>query len=877
MHRIPLHMVADPCPETSEYVTMSRVMCPRNLIECELFLKVLRKETDAVFHNFSESAQTSLNVSRKCMNMKNRDVLKKTSQSLDEIICRAPSGTTTFVDAILARSVIYMKSNQHGIACDDLLFYEALDPALKTIEGTIVSQILLCICLYMVREYKASQDKLAMLKDLIGKTPLSDKSEIAMFLSLLQQYDEKINQARRNVEFVQKVQSKTLVPFEGHKLTRKIPFASKACEYLEKEKCAGVFALTDIPKGEIVVVENPIYFQFSAPFINCDMCGLHRELLYTCDKCRYKTYCSKLCMESDSEVHQLECYGYRIGLIPMLEASILFRLFLQSGKYILPALVDFAMEGGVVNDPRDAWIFIQEHAQEEDRKYNIVGEFLATSPDYKLLTKEKYLEVVTTAFRLSVFIYNDTDLTDKYFYLLALQKIDIINVMAAILLRLAGHVLLKSQRDELYYPKPGEVMNETHEEFSECGALPMPTDRITANAFSYYGINAISDFIDCYHNLHDSLPEVENELQEKSSNNSPMFLFADRLHSICIQKYEIETIEDIISAEILPTQQVVEILDIFNTSKRCQLMTSIATYFHLFVHQYFNKVANTFQLKCTLRATLKAFKQDCATENVKVISLPRGKCVGVTAKNVVDGEELVICSEIVRHHDPNLMLNLVQCREFNFLSNSNQGKPSFEKGLGPSPEFLRHHKAFIFTINNKISTWKQSTQDEKLQVKLIILYGTYNSFLDLHCPEKDEIRLIGVLKFSMFLAMNGFLQHASDNIMHVVELIELDDIYFKNVDMYRQTFCVIKRIMEQYIDIMIDCSDLSGNYPKMLLGSCSLILRRLQLHTEALIDNEEAYSLYMEYSTYHYKWKTILNSYILMPPGLRNFLVDSKN
>ncbi|XP_041565471.1 uncharacterized protein LOC108148393 isoform X2 [Drosophila elegans] len=490
MHRIPLHMVADPCPETSEYVTMSRVMCPRNLIECELFLKVLRKETDAVFHNFSESAQTSLNVSRKCMNMKNRDVLKKTSQSLDEIICRAPSGTTTFVDAILARSVIYMKSNQHGVACDDLLFYEALDPALKTTEGTIVSQILLCICLYMVREYEASKDKLAMLKDLIGKTPLSDKSEIAMFLSLLQQYDEKINQARRNVEFSQKVQSKTIVPFEGHKLTRKIPFASKACEYL---------------------------------------------------------------------------------------------------------------------------------------------------------------------------------------------------------------------------------------------------------------------------------------------------------------------------------------------------------------------------------------------------SLPRGKCVGVTAKNIVDGEELVICSEIVRHHDPNLMLNLVQCRDFNFLSNSYHGKSSFENSLGPSPEFLRHNKAFIFTINNRLSTWKQSTQDEKLQAKLTILYGTYNSFLDLHCPEKDEIRLIGVLKFSMFLAINGFLQHASDNIMHVVELIELDDIYLKDVDIYRQAFCVIKRIMEQYIDIMIDCSDLSGNYPKMLLGSCSLILRRLQLHTEALIDNEEAYSLYMEYSTYHYKWKTILNSYILMPPGLRNFLVDSKN
>ncbi|XP_016991802.2 uncharacterized protein LOC108053609 [Drosophila rhopaloa] len=880
MHRIPLHMVSGPCPEASEYVTMSRVMCPRNLIECELFLKVLRKETDAVFHDFSENAQMSLNVSKECMNMKNSDVLMKTFQSLDEIICRAPSGTTTFVDAVLARAVMYMKSNQHGIACNDLLYYESLDPALKTVEGTIVSQILLCICLYMEREYKASQVKLSYLKDMIERTPLADKSEISMFLTLLQQYDEKINQARKNVEFSQKVQCNPLMPFEGYKLIRKIPFASKACKYFEKtiEKSAGVFASSDIPKGEIVLVENPIYFQFSSPFINCEMCGLHQELLYTCDKCRFKTYCSKLCMESDSEVHQYECYGYRIGVIPMLEASILFRLFLESGEYILPALVDFAMEGGVVNDPRDAWIFILEHAQEEDKKYNIVGEFLATSPDYKLLAKEKYLEVVSTAFRLSVFIYNDTDLTDKYFYLLALEKIDMINVMAAILLRLGGHVLLNSQRDELCYPKTGEDMNETHEEFVKCGALPTPIDRISANAFNYYEINAISDFVDCYNKVHDSLDEVENELQENSSNNSPVFLFVDRLYSICIQKYEIDTIEDLMNAKTLPTQQVEEVLEIFNTSKRCQLLTSIAKYFHQFIHQYFNKVENTFQIKCTLRATLKAFKQNCcASENVKVISLPRGKCVGVTAKNVVDGEELVICSEFVRHHDQNFILDLVQCRDFNFLSNTNHGKSSFEKSLHPSPEFLRHNKAFIFTINNNISTWIQSSQDVKIQVKLSILYGTYNSFLALHCPEKDEIRLLGVLKFSMFLAMNGFLQHASENILHVIELIELDDIYLKDIEIYRQTFCVIRRIMEKYIDIMIDCSDVSADYPKMVLVSCSLILRRLQLHTEALIDNEEASSLYMEYSTYHYKWKTILNSYILMPPGLRNFLVDSKN
>ncbi|XP_039231620.1 uncharacterized protein LOC6536670 isoform X8 [Drosophila yakuba] len=114
MHRIPLHMVSEPCPEASEYITMSGVMCPRNLIECELFLKVLRKTTDAVFCDFSEVAQSCLNIAKKCMHMKSPSVLKMTLQSLNEIICRAPSASATCVDAILARSVLYMKSNQHA-------------------------------------------------------------------------------------------------------------------------------------------------------------------------------------------------------------------------------------------------------------------------------------------------------------------------------------------------------------------------------------------------------------------------------------------------------------------------------------------------------------------------------------------------------------------------------------------------------------------------------------------------------------------------------------------------------------------------------------------------------------------------------------------
>ncbi|EDW96954.2 uncharacterized protein LOC6536670 isoform X2 [Drosophila yakuba] len=875
MHRIPLHMVSEPCPEASEYITMSGVMCPRNLIECELFLKVLRKTTDAVFCDFSEVAQSCLNIAKKCMHMKSPSVLKMTLQSLNEIICRAPSASATCVDAILARSVLYMKSNQHAIACNDLLYYESLDPALKTTEGTIVSQILHCVCLFMIREYKSSKEKLSAVKRLIEEVSLVDQTEISRFLTLIKQYEERINQARTNVEFCKEVQYENLAPFKGFKLTRKIPFASQACDYFEKpiENSGGVFASCEMPKGEIVLVENPVHFQFSAPFLNCDLCGVHQEQLYTCDDCRYRTYCSRLCMESDAEIHQYECYGYRIGLIPMLEASMLFRLFYEALEYILPAIVDYAMDGGVISDPHEAWTFILEHAQEEEKNYNLVGELLATAPDYNLLTREKYKEIVATAFRLSVFIYNDTHIADKYFYLLALVKTDLINVMAAILLRLCGHVLLNSHRNELYYTKPGDTvdMNEINAEFEKCGALPMPTERISANVFSYYGVNAISDFVDCYNNVHDSLTEAEHEYLEKLPQGSPMFRFADRLHSICIQKYEIETVEDLVGAETLPKHQIDDILQIFNTSKRCQLLTNITKYFHQFVNQYFNKIENTVQLKSTLFVTLKAFKQNGETNNMKAVCLPSGKVIGVTAKKVHKGEELVLCPDFARHRDHNLILDLARREDFDFTPNLVSGNLNPEKRI--SPEFGRHNKAFILAINENISAWKESRLDVNLQLNLSILYGTYNSFLALHCGEKDETRFLGVLKFSMFLAMNGFLQHSSDNILHFVELTEMDDIYFKNIEIYRQTFGVIRCIMEQFIDIMVDCPEVGPDYPNMVFVSSSFVLKRLQFHTEALIDNEEASSLYMEYCTYHHKWKKVLHSYLMMSPDLKNFLI----
>lgn len=114
------------------------------------------------------------------------------------------------------------------------------------------------------------------------------------------------------------------------------------------EENGGVYARKRIPKNAIVIAETGQNFQFSAPFMNCEKCGAYENNLYTCSECRSKCYCSNACLKYDWEEHQHECFGYRIGIIQMLEAKILFRFFVQAAKCLSPALAAYTLQTGYV-------------------------------------------------------------------------------------------------------------------------------------------------------------------------------------------------------------------------------------------------------------------------------------------------------------------------------------------------------------------------------------------------------------------------------------------------------------------------------------------------------------------------------------------------
>ncbi|XP_034488016.1 uncharacterized protein LOC117792130 [Drosophila innubila] len=261
--------------------------------------------------------------------------------------------------------------------------------------------------------------------------------ELHSYLKRLENYKAEIKESSNNIQFKIKKESGRHVPIHGFNSDGEIPFASNACEFVsEPTGIAGIYARTSIAKGEVVIAENPHYFQFSAPFMNCAVCAVYRDHLYTCSNCRYVSYCSLACMRSDWNEHKFECYGYKIGLIQMLEATILFRCFLQAAQYLLPAIVNFTQKNGPIRDATAAWNFIVQHSLSDQTKKTIIREYLSKQPNGKFLTNTKCRQLMTTSLRLAVFVHNDINIKETWFGQLELTKDDSIRLIAALFMRL---------------------------------------------------------------------------------------------------------------------------------------------------------------------------------------------------------------------------------------------------------------------------------------------------------------------------------------------------------------------------------------------------------------------------------------------------------
>ncbi|KAH8306330.1 hypothetical protein KR018_007821 [Drosophila ironensis] len=761
MLQMPVNFDGDPLPEDPEYVTMSRVTSRRNIIESELFEKVLTMKSNAVFTHFANVAPYCLDMAKKLLKS-TQDVPMLIYHLTNEIICRSSCISQSYLSSVVARASYFAANNRHRLAAGDLRFYDSLDHRPMSKEGDALAQIQYCISLHLSGDTPKAKEKLEVVDVIKNDPEVAMSLKVQMKLKVLELYRDDISTGKNPLKPVEVTKPKDIEPLKGYKLTRQIPFASNACEYVQGtgDKPSGVNAKSDIPKGEIVLLEDPVYFQFIAPFINCDMCGVRNVTYIPCRGCHYKAYCTFSCMLEDKEAHKLECPGFRNGLIPMLEASTLFRLFVQASVYISPAILDFTYDGGVLNNLKDAWNFIVEHSEEEEKDYNICGEFLAKRPDYEHLSEEKYCELIIVSFRLAVFIYNDTELIENFFHFLNLDKTSMISLVGAILLRLAAHILSKSHLEELHYDQPSDAAAEK-ELCLKAEDLQTRTERIGANAFSYYGIDAVTDFASCYYN-------VQHNMSTCKPKENPLRLYSHKMLTASLKNVTIADVEDAIDIRPLALRAIKERIERLSTSERCKMLETYAKNFHEYLLQYFSRQtpkSGCYQQKYILCSTIKSFRHNCVDENVKIICMSTGKLVGITTANVTAGTELVLCSDFLRQSEQSATQYVENCLGFDFPMYIDHEEKTFGvtctieekcmKAISASEKILLQNSAFMVNIRRHIAAWKRVPQDDSSQRALTVLFGTYNSYLTLHFPEGHSMRLLGVIKFALFLASNG--------------------------------------------------------------------------------------------------------------------------
>ncbi|XP_046865822.1 uncharacterized protein LOC6651442 [Drosophila willistoni] len=865
----------------SEYETMLEVMCPRNVIDSELLIKVIKKESEAFSKNFLLKSNDILDLAIEQIKSSDLDIRNKGLALLNKLIYRVPCDNgPVFPGALLARGIYFVQRQKYRLASNDLIWYRSLDSSHKSPEEILLAEILLCLSFFNLRELYSAKEVLHRVNAM--DSSILEKSELFAFLLLLRRFEKVINYDSKNFRFTTK-------NIHGKGNPENELAKNSKCFNVKVGQQEKIIANQSIEKGEIVAAERPKYFQFSAPFLNCELCGVLQEQLYTCPNCRYRTYCSKVCLELDYEDHKDECYGYKVGIIQMLEANLLFRLFVQTAKYLADVLFFFLLDGGMITDPLVAWKFFVESARDDCRSDIIIYKFLTLEPDYDQIKSEKWQQMVGTAFRLAVFVYNDTEIIKTYFGLIKLTKFDMINVMAALLLRLNAHITLKCQREKLLCPVNSRLTSELQDKDQEQLSSCERAERMRINAFHYYKINSTAEIADSLNMfLKRDLQKRYITTKNRYQNRSPLSEYMNKLINLCLQNQKID------SASILINIAHTTLNDIeLNNSKRYEKMIDIAKYFYQFLDEYFspnNATKFLHQEKLSLCASFDAFQNVSKEENVEIRSCASDIYIGVTTKKVNAGTELSMglrpphqnfCNSLsielfdgdkfirrncLRAEHPSLGLFCGVCENENVISPANDS--CLECGAHYD-DLLDQKIVYISYLESEIL--KKAKQHQDNEHDLALMYGTYNIFLSKHFTEGHDLPLRGALKLAKFLAIKGFVQHASEVLLSLV-YIYMEVSYLYETDICTKIFDIIQIIMEHCAENIDISSEIEPTYLTKLLESSQSILNRQEENLKLFVDDEDLFEFCMKQSTNYSKWKQIINLHYLMPQSVRDYL-----
>ncbi|XP_060648058.1 uncharacterized protein LOC132785798 [Drosophila nasuta] len=891
-----IHLSFLPEQLDDDFAAICAAMTPRNVIETELLLHFLKRSANEFFNSIVEYSENVLNDTNRLIRKRDKNKsLKQEISFLNQIIYRTPTNSVVFMEALFFRIAYFFRNEKFSMAKRDILYLKSFESNHMTAQQLVDVETFMYMSNYFMREMREARIYLDQTEELLdqftAKKLLPESSRVQTILGDLSKFKAEIREFTTNARIQFQIKKKPSIE----------SYINSDCEFRSTQlNNAGALACNDIAKGQVVIVEQPHFFQFLASFTNCEVCGVYQEHLYTCRDCRYRSYCSMTCMKSDGAAHIYECYGYKIGLIPMLETTILFRCFVQAAQFLSPAFNKFRRKNGPIRDATTAWHFIVKHCSLSDRhQKTIVVEFLSRQPNCKLLSTDKWRQLITNSFCLAVFVHNDTIIQAIFFDQLELCKDESIKLIGAILMRLSVHIMLNSQRDELQF------ISRKFNSSAYPAYKPENLSRMDANVFEYYDINAHSDFVDCFQNLQEltqnSIKHVAKDPMPNTPHCNPMSKFICKLFGSLINNIEINKLEDLMHVKPTTSELIEEHLMPLSSSKRCRLLSDIFNNYHKFVFDYFSLCGATRQEKWSLCPKLRHLQHSCVP-NVELRSLSDGKYLAKAAMDLKSGTELTVCFNSVEilkqnrkeRHDilqksgiicscdlcslpayiePVNMRSGILCTFCDQDNIITQLPGKCIQCHADYNEQLQQMKIFISHVLRQMEV--KELDPNITQRDLAILYGTYNNYITMHFSEYHELRLIGILSFVEFLTKNGFLKQATDVIIALH--CSYYSYYGDNTDCFKKDFAalifkMVKNILKSYFANLSPSSVINKEPLNQLLVIILHTLKNQEKHLDPSIDDAENYNMILDNYALYYNWKRIVSYLTLMPKALKDYL-----
>lgn len=206
-----------------------------------------------------------------------------------------------------------------------------------------------------------------------------------------------------------------------------------------------IYANEDVPKASIVLFEDPVMQSLNIPFVQCEVCYRQsRQQVYTCLDCRYKTYCSLSCLEKDKVKHKDECIGYKDLTLLVLDASSIYRTFVQ----ISAILHDHIFNSKIFQKCQTAEDIWDKLLKVLKTTTNVLGlnylDIIKLKPFYTSLSETQYSSLIVTAFRLTIFIDKKTNLIETYFKKIHASNKQKLILVGSLLMRIHCNMLLNT-------------------------------------------------------------------------------------------------------------------------------------------------------------------------------------------------------------------------------------------------------------------------------------------------------------------------------------------------------------------------------------------------------------------------------------------------